>query len=257
MNEFLVDFLPGDLRKSGMMLTARRRSMLLIALLCSMVVGAAAHSWNRYRQADAERAVSLQITTNSTKVDDVINKLAAEQQQLTRFLNAYERIALPFETSDLVATITNLLPERTSLGKLKVELEHEKVVRDEKPAAAKPAKGAKAAPAAAAKPAKHPARWLQLTIQGFAANTADLYEFERKLAGTAPFDSVTVAECKSTEVPGAKIQEFSITCRVPLGVKYEQHAPAAATPPVAEPETAATTEVPKAAESAPQKEPTK
>jgi hypothetical protein len=185
-----------------------------------MVVGVSAHSWNRFREADSRRTVSLSLTTNGAGVDDVVNRLAGEQRELRRYLGVYDRLALPVEQSDLLATITHLLPERTSLSMVRLEVREEEPAKandaEAKPAPAKkPAKGA----AAKATPSQ-PARWMDVTIRGYAAGNSELYELERKLSNTAPFESVTVGENRPTDVPGAKLQEFAITCRVPLDVRY-------------------------------------
>lgn len=218
MSEFVVDFLPRDLHRKGLMATSRRRSALLLALLGSMVLGVGAHSWNRFREAQSRRAVSLALTTSGSKVDDVVDRLAGEQQELRRFLGVYDRLALPIEQSDLIATVTHLMPERTSLAMLRME------VREEAPQKAEAADAAGQKPKAKAKakgaPTKAPARWMEITIRGFAASNGDLYELERRLANTKPFESVSVSENKPTDVPGSRIQEFAVTCRVPLDVRY-------------------------------------
>ena len=216
MSEFVVDFLPREALRRGTITASRRRSALLLGLLGCMVIGVAAHSWNRFREADSRRAVSLALTTNATKVDDVIDRLADEQRELHRLLAVYDRIALPVEQSNLLATVTHLMPERTSLSMIRLEVK-------EPAKAADPAKGAAppVAPdaAAAARPSS-PARWIEVTVRGYAAGNADLYEFERKLAGTRPFEGVTVSENKPIDVPGARVQEFAVNCRVPLDVRY-------------------------------------
>jgi hypothetical protein len=218
VSEFVVDFLPHDLHRKGRLAVSRRRSTLLLALLAAMVVGTAAHSWNRFREAQSRRAVSLALTTNGSKVDDVVDRLASEQGELRRFLGTYDRLALPVEHSDLVATITHLMPDRTSLGALRLE------VREQAPAKAEkdqkqPKAGARGG-AAAGTPAASPARWVDVTVRGYAAGNGELYEFERRLAGTEPFEGVTVSENKAVDVPGARIQEFTVTCRIPLAARY-------------------------------------
>lgn len=216
--EFIVDFLPRDVRRRGVLATSRRRSMLLLGLLCSVVVGVACHSWNRFHEAEARRGVSLALTTNATKVDDVIDRLASEQRELHRYLSVYDRLALPVEQSDIVATITNLMPDRTSLSMLRMEVKES--------AAGKGTDGA-----ANAKPAvtpggagtirtATPSRWMEITIRGYAQDNADLYEFERKLANTKPFAAVTVSENKPTDIARGRIQEFAVNCRIDLDVQY-------------------------------------
>ena len=214
MNEYLVEFLPADMRLRGVMMASRRRSTLLVALLAAMTVGVAAHSWNRYRSADVERGVAMQLTTSSGKFDDVVDRLAAEQHTLSRYIAAYERLALPVSPRDLFATLTHLMPERMSLASVRIEGAEDKQAAD-------PAKQA-AAPAAKPGARREPDRWLEVTIRGYAGGNADLYEFERRLAHAAPFERVTVTDNKAVDVPGSRVQEFSISCRVPLtGVRYE------------------------------------
>jgi hypothetical protein len=215
VSEFVVDFLPSEFRRRGVMAASRRRSVLLLGLLGAMVVGVAAHSWNRFREAESRRSVSLALTTNAAKVDDVVDRLAEQQRELHRYLSVYERLALPVEQSDLLATITHLMPERTSLSMLRLEVKDDAAAK-----AADAAKDKASKPGDAAKPAAAPARWMEVTIRGYAAGNADLYELERKLANTKPFDAVTVSENKPIDVPGSHVQEFKVTCRVPLDVKY-------------------------------------
>lgn len=210
MNEYLVEFLPADMRLRGVMMASRRRSTLLVALLVAMTFGVATHSWNRYRAADAERGVAMQLTTSSGKFDDVVDRLAAEQHRLSRYIAAYDRLALPVSPRDLFATLTHLMPERMSLASVRIEAAEERQPTDAGKQAAKPAARREAE------------RWLEVTVRGYAGGNADLYEFERRLAHASPFERVTVTDNKAVEVPGARIQEFSISCRVPLtGVRYE------------------------------------
>lgn len=234
MTEFVVDFLPPEARRRGLEASSRRRTALLLGLLGAMVCGVAAHSWNRFREAESRRAVSLALTTNATRMDDVMDRLAHEQQELGRYLAVHDRLALPVEPSDIVATVTHLMPDRTSLSHLRLH------VREDAPAAkgdAKTAAGPRAAGSAAAEPAAAPAgRWIDVHIRGYAAGNAELYEFERRLAGTAPFGGVTVSENRPIDVPGAHLQEFSITCRIDLPAHQPRpgHAAAVATRGTAE-----------------------
>jgi hypothetical protein len=220
MNECVVDFLPAQLRRRGATLTSRRRNALLVGLLSVTLVGVAAHSWNQYRAADARRAVSMSVATSSGKVDELIERLAAEQRELSRQMSITDSLALPLEMSDLAATVTHLMPMGTSLSMLRIE-------RAEQRAPARTAEAAKpgpTSPAGSVKPAaKRPDRGLDVTIRGYARGNADLYEFERRLSGTAPFGQVIVSENTPIDVPGGHVQQFAITCRVSLdGRRYAQ-----------------------------------
>jgi Tfp pilus assembly protein PilN len=190
VNEFVVDFLPTDLRRRGAALGARRRSMLLVSLLGLCVVGVCAHSWNSNRAAEQRRSVSLALAANSGKVDELIERLAAEQRDLAARIALSDRLALPAQASDLAATVTHLLPAQASLSLLRMEV--------------------------------RPERWIAVTIRGSARSNAELYDFERRLAATAPFDSVTVSENQHVDLPGMRVQQFTLTCRVPMDLRIER-----------------------------------
>lgn len=210
MNEFVVDFLPTDLRRRGAALGARRRSMLLVSLLGLCVVGVCAHSWNSIRAAEQRRGVSLALAANSGKVDDLIERLAAEQRDLSTRIALSDRLALPAQASDLAATVTHLLPAQASLSLLRME------VQESRNAAATTAAGVSAAPPG------RPERWIAVTVRGSARSNAELYDFERRLAATAPFESVTVSENQPVDLPGMRVQQFMLTCRVPMDLRIER-----------------------------------
>lgn len=210
MNECVVDFLPAQLRRRGATIASRRRSALLVGLLAATLVGVAAHSWNQCRAADARRAVSMSVATSSGKVDELVERLAAEQRELARRMSVTDRLALPVEMSDLAATVTHLMPAGTSLSMLRIER------TDPRPTARAAEAAAKSGPAGAKPAPRRSERWLDVTIRGYARGNADLYEFERRLAGTAPFGQVTVSENSPIDVPGGHVQQFAVTCRVAL-----------------------------------------
>ena len=216
MNECVVDFLPAQLRRRSATLTSRRRNALLVGLLSVTLVGVAAHSWNQYRTADVRRAISMSVAASSGKVDELIERLAAEQRELARRMSITDRLALPLEMSDLAATVTHLMPAGTSLSMLRIERSEQRTPARTADAAAK-APAQPAATAGSRKPAaKRADRWIDVTIRGYARGNADLYEFERRLSGTAPFGQVTVSENAPIDVPGGHVQQFAITCRVSL-----------------------------------------
>jgi hypothetical protein len=211
VNEFVVDFLPTDLRRRGAALGARRRSMLLVSLLGLCVVGVCAHSWNSIRAAEQRRGVSLALAANSGKVDDLIERLAAEQRDLSTRIALSDRLALPAQASDLAATVTHLLPAQASLSLLRMEVQE-----------SRPAPAAPTAASPAATPPARPERWIAVTIRGSARSNAELYDFERRLAATAPFESVTVSENQPVDLPGMRVQQFTLTCRVPMDLRIER-----------------------------------
>ena len=100
-----------------------------------------------------------------------------------------DALGCPMQASDVASTITNLMPERTSLSLIRLEL-------------ADPATGAP--------------RAFAVTIRGFARGNADLYELERRLTARGSFSAVTVSENAPTDTPGGRVQQFTVTCRMPV-----------------------------------------
>ncbi|MBL9141656.1 MAG: PilN domain-containing protein [Phycisphaerae bacterium] len=234
--DYLIEFLPPELRRKSVLRASRRRNSLLVSLMILLAVGVAAHSWNLYRKADIDRQVSMQVCTNSAKVDDFVIKLAGEQQAITRFMGVYDQISNPLDTSDLIASLTHLMPEKMSLAMIKFESEGG-IAAASNPGDSGSAAGSKPPPVKPARPApvqnpkgdknakpaapEIPKRWLNATIRGYAASNADLYDFVQLLSRTKPLEEVTVTQNKPTEVPGSNLQEFTISCRIPLNARYQ------------------------------------
>jgi Tfp pilus assembly protein PilN len=132
----------------------------------------------------------MALAANSGKVDELIERLAAEQRDLATRIALSDRLALPAQAGDLAATITHLLPAQASLSLMRLEV--------------------------------RPERWIAVTIRGNARSNAELYDFERRLAAAAPFEAVTVSENQPVDLPGMRVQQFTLTCRVPMDVRVER-----------------------------------
>ncbi|MFO0893660.1 MAG: hypothetical protein U0574_01725 [Phycisphaerales bacterium] len=216
MRDFLVDLLPADTRAKVHERGRGRRTLLLVALLALSLVGVAIHSWDQARRARAVRDAMAGAGATGGDLEQSLRTLMAERTTLTESLTTYRSLALPLELSDLVATVSGLLPKQASLVDMQMRL----VTREPVAKAAAPT-----TPGATAPPAP-PRRTLEVRFRGLAAGNAEIGSFERALAGTPPFDKVAQAENRSVETPDGRLQEFVITAEVNLDRPFKRQASA-------------------------------
>ena len=191
MSTPLVDFMPEDMRKVVRNRRARRRTGLLTALMVVLSLGVGVHSWNSAQRADAARAVGAQWVANMPGVDELVDRMTSEHSELERALLVTDGLVPPISASEVLATLTNMLPEHMSLTGLRLETE-------ESP------------------------RQMSIVLKGIAASNADLLAFERRLAAAPAFEAVTVTESKASEAIGKRVDEFTLSFQVPLNVQIRE-----------------------------------
>jgi Tfp pilus assembly protein PilN len=191
MSTPLVDFMPDDMRKVVRNCRARRRTSLLTALMVVLSLGVGVHSWNSAQRADAARAVGAQWVANMPGVDELVDRMTSEHSELERALLVTDGLVPPISASEVLATLTNMLPEHMSLTGLRLETE-------ESP------------------------RQMIVMLKGYAASNADLIAFERRLAAAPAFEAVTVTESKASEAIGKRVDEFTLSFQVPLNIQIRE-----------------------------------
>lgn len=129
MNEFHVNLLPPEaLRHAGIRL--RRRIVALAATAFAVTLaGLAAHSFNESRSAAIRVAVAQDLRESAQSIDDVHAMLMAEREHLKRVVACQQTVALPAQASDVIATISHLLPEGVSLHAMKISISEAKARR--------------------------------------------------------------------------------------------------------------------------------
>ncbi len=184
----MMDFMPDDLRRVVHVQRSKRRIALLGILLLVFSVGVSAHSWNSARIAERDRADGATRVANTPGVDELMDRMAQEQAELERALRVSDGLIPPVSASNVVATLTHLIPEHVTLSGIRLETE-------ESP------------------------RQILVVIKGFAATNSDLAEFERALAGASAFQSVTVSESKASSFMDKRVEEFTVSFQVPMEAK--------------------------------------
>ena len=201
MNEFHVDLLPPEaLRHAGIRL--RRRIVALAATAFAVTLGGlAAHSFNENRSAAIRVAVAQDLRESAQSIDDVHAMLMAEREHLKRLVACQQTVSLPAQASDVIATISHLLPEGVSLHAMKISISESKAT----------AVRGQAQPAPAGQASQPKPVTLDVALAGHSMTLGAVSELEQRLGARAPFVSVRRNEVKQA---GSGEQAFSLTVRV-------------------------------------------
>ncbi len=206
MNDFFVDLLPADALRLARQRTRFRTLLLTSALAGTTVVGLAAHSFVQQRNAAATHQVASDLTRNIQDLSDMISPLTRERESLYREMTAARNLVMPVQSSDVLATITHVLPEDAVLTAVSLSLESQ----------ANPAYSAKAG----AKRPKLPdpqsvspvIPMLVGEIRGTAPDNRVVDRIATLLSATAPFENVNVEDTRGGTQAGAR--DFTITFTV-------------------------------------------
>ncbi len=198
MNEFHVNLLPPEaLRHAGIRL--RRRIVALAATAFAVTLGGlAAHSFNESRSAAIRVSVAQDLRESAQSIDDVHAMLMAEREHLKRLVACQQTVSLPAQASDVIATISHLLPGGVSLDAMKISISEAKA----------PASRGHAQPVPTGQP--KPVT-LDVALAGHSMTLGAVSELEQRLGARAPFVSVRRNEVKQA---GSGEQAFSLTVRV-------------------------------------------
>jgi hypothetical protein len=193
VNDFFVDLLPEDARR----LVRQRAHMRLFrfgaALMATVAVGVVTSSFVELRNARAEHSVIVSMRDRASKVDELLAAGLREAEALSSELAADSLLRSPVTTTEVVATIANLMPTGSWLESLRMGLDEPK--------------SAKGAP---------PARPSYLITMTGRAPTADgVQALAAGLRRTMPFAGVTIVEQRAApKASGGVDQQFVMRLRV-------------------------------------------
>ncbi|MSQ89959.1 MAG: hypothetical protein EXS01_00995 [Phycisphaerales bacterium] len=208
MNEFYVDLLPDDARRILRERASFRLVKLSGILALTIVTGVAINSYVELRNARAEYEVFAQLRDRASKIDEMVAKSTQERTTLRGEIAVDAILRSPVSASEIIATISHLLPEGSWLESMKISLEETKL-----------AKGA-----ISARPA------YLILMNGIAPTPESVQELASSLRKTPPFTAVTVLEQRAAaRTSGGSEQQFVMRARIDPTAAAS--APAAATRP--------------------------
>ncbi|MDA0802311.1 MAG: hypothetical protein O2819_00935 [Planctomycetota bacterium] len=209
MSEFFIDLLPADAARLARHRTRFRTMLLTSALAGTTIIGMATHSFVQQRNASISHQVASDLTRNVQDLSDMISPLQRERDHLFREMTAARTLAMPVQSSDVLATVTHLMPERMVLTALTISLESQ----------ANPAFAAATKPGAKRPKVPDPQSIspvisiLRGEIRGVAPDNRSIDELANLLSRTPPFLDVNVEDTRSASGNGGD-RDFTLTFAV-------------------------------------------
>jgi len=144
-------------------------------------------------------------------------QLRHELDSINEFTRRYDRLALPLNVGDVLATVVNALPESVTLDQLDLDAGSRVIGRT----ARSRSQGSNVESGDA------PPRVLTAEISGFAANDQHIAELVSRLEAMKPFEAVSLDFSRSRRVNDRDAREFRVSFRIDLDNNYRVTRPTA------------------------------
>ncbi len=193
MSDFFVDLLPDDARKIFRRRAHFRLMKLTAVLALTITTGVVFNSFVELRKARAVHEVIVALRDRSSKIDELVGRSVQERSVLRSEIAADAMLRSPVSTSEIIATISHLLPEGSWLESMRVALEEQKLGKT--PALGRPI--------------------YVVLMSGIASNAQSVQDFASQLRKTAPFVAVTILEQRAAPRSGGQSeQQFEMRARI-------------------------------------------
>ena len=207
MSQHPVDLLPEVLRNRSQAGVRMGRYVAAAILSAVVLVVLATHSrleLERSRKAltNAREQADLVLATEARATD--LHRMIAE---LNDCVDRYERIALPFEVTRVLATVINDLPEGMTLDRIDMDAGVRRAVRS---ARSRDDGLDENAP-----------RILNVELSGFAPDDDAIARFVSKLESRTAYRKVSLDFSRTRGVRGVLAREFRLSFSMPLDVHYD------------------------------------
>jgi hypothetical protein len=217
-----IDLLPESIRaRSEAGLRTGRYIAATISVVMLLVV-TATHSRIALNQASEQLQRTREQANQVLSVESKAAELRRILDRTEDFIETYERIALPLDVSQVIATIASTLPETVTLDQIDIDAGARVIARTSR------SKGEADTKAPAAP------RILNGEISGFAASDLQITELVQRLSHMAPFKDVSLDFSRTRLVRERMAREFRVSFRIDLDAVYidatgsqRQHAAAA------------------------------
>ena len=181
----------------------------LAALLLPVVVllGPATHSRFALEDAEMRNRVAEQAAKAALDSEANANNIRADLQKNIDYIRRYEIVAMPLETSRLIATIINDLPPSASLDRIDLAVSWSRIRR--------PVRGS------SSPTPEQPPRSLGGELEGFAATDEDVADIVARLRALGICERVQLDYSRRRDVRGHIAREFRISFRISLDAVFE------------------------------------
>jgi cell division protein FtsB len=189
-----MNLLPDQyVQRSNNRIRSSRVAIIIIVTLVA-IVAIATHSRIAINNATEQLVVAQARANGAIEVESDASTLVLQKEELEKFVKKYNEIVLPFAMGELVATITNALPENITVEELSLDVLE--------------SKGRKII-------AGH--------ISGFGSSDESITEVVSNFQSTSPFQNVTMDFSRSRIVRGLRARGFRMSFSIDLSDKWEVH----------------------------------
>lgn len=207
MTQHSIDLLPDQIRARGRAGVVAGWYVGAIMAVVVLLAVSATHARFRLSHAraqfdEAEQRASL-VIAGETQASALRDQL----RETGRFIERYERTALPLDMSQVLATVVNDLPVNVTLDRIDLVAGVRRTGRS----ARSRGEGDEAGP----RP-----RVLTGELRGFAATDADIAEIVARMESRALYEHVSLDFSRTRAVRGRGAREFRISFLIDLDVPY-------------------------------------
>ncbi len=207
MKQHNIDLLPESIRARSQARLRMGRYVACGLVAVVLIIVSATHTRLGLERARAE-LVSANDQANlvldvEAKADELSLMIADVQAHIDR----YDRIALPINASEVVATLINRLPQGATLDRIDLDAGVRRMVRT--PRSKNETARDHVSP-----------RVLIAEISGFAPNDKRIAEFVTNLEQASPFRDVSLDFSRTRAVRGFSAREFRLSFRIDLEATY-------------------------------------
>ena len=211
MKEQQIDLMPEDIRERSQAGIRAGQYVAGYAIVAAVVILLTTHARLELSAAQSNLQSARQQAELVLKTERKASKLRGMMSELKDRVAQYKSISYPVQTSSVVATIVNVLPESVSLDRLDLEAGTHRSGRSPR------SKG----PSDDDKKNKMPQRWLTSELAGFAASDAEIAELVGRLQKLQGFEDVSLDFSRTRSVRGQSARAFRLSFRIDLNAKYE------------------------------------
>jgi hypothetical protein len=208
MRQHPIDLLPASIRARSQAGLRTGRYVASATIAVVLIVVASTHSRLALTRAQAELAVATEEADLVLATEARANEISALIDETHEYIDRYQQLSLPLETSSVLATLVNGMPSGMTLDRIDIDAGARRNNRS-------------ARSRGSALLEETPPRVLTAELSGFAPDDKDIAEFVSWLDEIEPFRDVSLDFSRTRDVNGHVAREFRLSFAIDLEVPYE------------------------------------
>ena len=204
MTQPAIDLMPEFILARSQAGVVARRYLAALLLPILVLIGPATHSRLMLKDAEVHNGEAEQMAQEALQSEATANEIRANLEKNLEYISRYEIVAMPLETSRIIATIIDDLPSSASLDRIEMAVSWPRAGRD-----------------AAGSAQRRPPRMLVGELAGFAATDEHVADIVADLRALGICDRVQLDYSRTRSVRGHIAREFRISFRIGLDAVFE------------------------------------